>query len=71
MEKTIKKNVCVCVCNWITLLYSRKYNIVNQLYFKKKKNSPILFFRVQLGMISGVSCFVSRDRDKALKQHLF
>ena len=27
--------VCVCVYNWITLLYT--WNIVNQLYFNKKK----------------------------------
>ena len=34
-----RKPVCVCVCvcvyNWITLLYT--WNIVNQLYFNKKK----------------------------------
>ena len=35
-EKNLKKNGCVYVYNWITLLYSRNYhNIVNQLYFNK------------------------------------
>ena len=35
MENNIKK--ITCVCNRITLLYSRtKHSILNQLYFKKK-----------------------------------
>ena len=36
MGKESEKNGCVCIYNWITLLYSRNYhNIVNQLYFNK------------------------------------
>ena len=32
--------MCVYIYIWITLLYSGNlYNIVNQLYFKKKKNT--------------------------------
>ena len=27
--------MCVCVCVWITLLYSRNSHIINQLYFNK------------------------------------
>ena len=35
-EKNLKKNGCVYMYNWITLLFSRNYhNIVNQLYFNK------------------------------------
>ena len=37
MEKSMKR---IYMYNWITLLYTRNlYNIVNQLYFSKKKNS--------------------------------
>ena len=36
MEKNLKKNGCVYMHTWITLLYSRHYhNIINQLYFNK------------------------------------
>ena len=31
-------NGCVYIYNWITLLYSRNYHVVNQLYFNKLKN---------------------------------
>ena len=35
-EKNLKKNECVYMYNWITLLYSRNYyNIVNEPYFNK------------------------------------
>ena len=38
MQRNLKKNGCVCMYNWITLLYSRNYqNTVNQLYLKLKK----------------------------------
>ena len=34
------KNECICVYNWVTLLYSRDWhNIVNQLYFNKKSKN--------------------------------
>ena len=36
MEDNIRKGVCVCVYDWVTLLYSRNWhNIVTQLYLKK------------------------------------
>ena len=36
MGKNMKKNWCVYMYNWVTLLYSRNYyNTVNQLYFNK------------------------------------
>ena len=43
-EKILKKNGCVYLYNWITLLYSRNcHNIVNQLYFSKTlKNAASL-----------------------------
>ena len=32
--------VCVCVCNWITLLYTWDYHdIVTQLYFKTNEQA--------------------------------
>ena len=39
MRKRMRVYVCVCVCvyNWTTLLYSRKWHVVNQLYFNYKK----------------------------------
>ena len=35
-EKIKQHNRCESMYNWITLLYIRKYHIVNQLYFKIK-----------------------------------
>ena len=38
MAKNIKKEGIEDVYNWVTILYSRDWhNIVNQLYFNKKK----------------------------------
>ena len=37
MEKNLKKNIYVYMYNWITLLYT--WNIVNQLYFNKKRKN--------------------------------
>ena len=35
-QKNLKKNICVYVYNWITLLYNRNYHyVLNQLYFNK------------------------------------
>jgi len=32
IEDNMRKRMCVCVCNWVTMLYSRnRQNIVNQL----------------------------------------
>ena len=39
-EKSLEENECVCMYNWITFLYSRKYhNLENELQqnFKKWK----------------------------------
>ena len=35
-EHIMEKCVCVCVCNWVTLLYT--WNTVNQLYVSEKRN---------------------------------
>ena len=32
----------MCTCNWISLLYSRYYYTVNQLYFNKTKKEDVL-----------------------------
>jgi len=40
--KEYEKNVHMYMYNWITLLYSRNYNIVNQLYFNKIKFQKIV-----------------------------
>jgi len=41
------KKVCICVYNWITLLYSRIHNIcLSQLYFNNKKSwkcEPVIY----------------------------
>ena len=33
-----EKGMYMCTCDWVTLLYSRKWNSVNQLYGKENKN---------------------------------
>ena len=41
--------VCVCVYDWVTLLYSRNcQNIVNQLYFNEKKLNYLLLICLML-----------------------
>ena len=55
-KESEKGYICVCLYNWITLLYPRNYHsIVNQLYFNFKKK-----LRVFIGLIitrSHVTCF--------------
>ena len=54
MRKIMCTYMCVCVYNWVTLLYNRNWhNIVNQLYFnfkkvKKNKNDFHLFTEIDL-----------------------
>ena len=51
------ENECVCMYNWIAVLYSRDYhNIVNQLYFNKtfrKVHQCKLFLVMTMDLLKG------------------
>ena len=49
MENNIRKGMCMCMYDWVTLLYNRNWhNIVNQLYLNKKyKNIFKIYYRTE------------------------